>query len=173
VQQLTGDYPAATASLAQSLDLFRHIRHQLGQANALNNLGAVQREIGDHQAAATSLTQALDLFRHLGHRHGQAETLNNLGSLLRHTPGNNTGAIARYQQALSLARDIHAPLEEARALGGLGQCFLDAPDSSSAIVHLEQALSIFQLIGVPETQQVKAALDRLAADTPASPERRR
>ena len=34
VQWLTGDYPAAAASLTQALDMYRDLGHRKGQANA-------------------------------------------------------------------------------------------------------------------------------------------
>ena len=39
MQRLTGDYPAATASHARALKLYRDLGNRLGEANALNNMG--------------------------------------------------------------------------------------------------------------------------------------
>ena len=57
VQQLTGDYPAAAASLTQALQLFRDLGDRRGQAWALNHLGVVQQLTGDYPAATASLTR--------------------------------------------------------------------------------------------------------------------
>jgi tetratricopeptide (TPR) repeat protein len=108
VQQLTGDYPAATAGTQRALALYRDLGHLEGQANALNCLGVVQQETGDHPAAAASHQQALTLFGDLGNRLGQAEALNRLGELATRTA--NTGqARERHTQALAIARDIRTP----------------------------------------------------------------
>ena len=82
MQWRTGDYPAATASLTQALQLFRDLGDRRGQAWTLDGLGVVQQLTGDYPAAVASLTRALELFRDLGDRHGQAGTLINLGELL-------------------------------------------------------------------------------------------
>ena len=66
VQRLTGDYPAAAASLTQALQLSRDLGDRHGQAWALDDLGVVQQLTGDYPAATASLTQALQLFRDLG-----------------------------------------------------------------------------------------------------------
>ncbi|MGW4116929.1 AfsR/SARP family transcriptional regulator, partial [Actinosynnema sp. NPDC004786] len=56
-----------------------HTGDRLGQANALNNLGTVQRARGELGVAEATSTRALDLFTDLGDRRGQAIALNNLG----------------------------------------------------------------------------------------------
>ena len=80
VQQLTGDYPAASATLAQARDLFCEIGDRQGQAQALLQLGVVQQLTRDQHAAA-SLMQALQLFHDLGDRRGEAEAASNLSGL--------------------------------------------------------------------------------------------
>ena len=67
-QELTGDYPAAAASLARALQLSRDLGDRQIQAWALTQLGVVQRQTGDYPAAAASLTRALQLSRDLGDR---------------------------------------------------------------------------------------------------------
>jgi hypothetical protein len=46
VRQLTGDYPAAAASLQQALEIFRDIADRDGQACVLSNLGALHTATG-------------------------------------------------------------------------------------------------------------------------------
>ena len=50
LQQLTGQYPAASASQNEALQLFREIGDRQGQAWALLQLAVVQRLTGDQQA---------------------------------------------------------------------------------------------------------------------------
>jgi hypothetical protein len=52
------------------------------------------------------------------------------------------------------------PLEEARALEGVGRCRLRHGDTGQAIRQLQAALKIYQQIGAPGGQQVKPHLDR-------------
>src|ERR1700733_9086399 len=59
VQGLPGDFPAATASLTQAVQLSRDLGDRRGQAWALRDLGVVQRRTGDYPAATASLTQSL------------------------------------------------------------------------------------------------------------------
>ena len=114
VQELTGDYPAAAASLTQALQLFRDLGDRRGQAWALNQLGVVQRRTGDYPAATASLTRALQLFRDLGDRRGQAWALHDLGVVQQRT-GDYPAAAASLTRAL---RAVPRPGRPARP--GLG-----------------------------------------------------
>jgi len=168
----TGDYPAAATSLQQALALFRETEFRLGQAGTLEGLGVVQLETGDYPAAAISLQQALSLYRGPGdradpadppnshrNRTGEAAALNSLGWLASRTakPG-----LARdhHAQALAIARDIGVPLEEGRALEGIGQSCLQEGNPGQAVTYLQQALTIYQRLGSPYARRVQKTLRR-------------
>jgi tetratricopeptide (TPR) repeat protein len=157
VQELTGDYPAATASLTQALQLFRDLGDRPGQGWALNQLGIVQRRTGDYPAATASLPQALQLFRDLGERHGEAQASINLGELLFLSSAHRE-ARGYYDRALSIARDINAPVEQARAHEGIGRCHSQEGNLGQGSAHLRQALAIYRRIGAPEAQRIEATL---------------
>jgi len=152
VQQLTGDSSAATASLTQALQLFRDLGDRQGQAWALNHLGVVQQLTGDHPAATTSLTQALQLSRDLGDRYGHADASINLGELLFLSSAYRE-ARGYLAQALSIARDINLPVEEARALEGIGRCHIQEGNPGQGAADLRRALEIYQRIGAPEARR--------------------
>ena len=120
MQLLIGDYPAATASQTQALQLYRDLGDRQGQAWALNNLGAVQQCTGDYPAATASQAQALRLFRDLGDRRGQAWALNQLGLVERLT-GDYVAATASLTQALQLFRDLSDRHGQADASINLGE----------------------------------------------------
>jgi len=170
VQLETGEYPAATASFQQALALARETRYRLGQALTLNALAAVQLETRDYPAADASLQQAIALIRRPrdgpGHtdtldsarcRWAEADSLNNLGRLASCTADGRL-ARSRHSQALSLARDIGTPFEEARALEGIGQSHLQEGNTGLAVTPLRQALAIYQRIGSPYAQRVQETL---------------
>jgi tetratricopeptide (TPR) repeat protein len=110
------------------------------QAWALNYLGVAQTVTGDYPSAATSVTQALELFRDFGDRHGEAAASINLGELLCLSSPHRE-ARSYYDRALSIARDINAPLEQARALEGIGRCHSQEGNLGQDAAHLRQAAS--------------------------------
>jgi len=110
------------------------------------------------------MTRALELFRHLGERRGEAEASINLGQL-RFLSSAHREARGYYTQALSIARDINAPVEQARALEGIGRCHSQEGNPDQGSAHLRQALAIYRRIGAPEAQRVEANLLKLAMMT--------
>jgi tetratricopeptide (TPR) repeat protein len=164
VHRLTGAYDAANASLTEALGLFRAVGDRLGQAIALNYRGSVLHLTARDRAATASMAEAMDLFSGLGNQHGQAEVHNSLGTLLLDA-SDYSSALDHYRQAQQLAEDVHAALEEARALEGIGRCLARSAGLDEGIAHLERALAIYQRIGASEAEHATAVL----ADLQGSP----
>ena len=112
------------------------------------------------------------MFRDLGDRDGQAEVLNNLGELLSRS-ADGQQARDHHARALAIAREISAPLEEARALEGLGHCLLRDGNPGDAAAHWQQALTIYQRIGAPDARRIQETLRQHGiTTTPGSRARR-
>jgi hypothetical protein len=71
-----------------------------------------------------------------------------------------TGAAERtvIDAELAIARDIGDPLQEARALEGIGQCHLRDGNPGDGTSYLRQALTIYQRIRAPAAQRVQGTL---------------
>ncbi len=146
LQQLTSDYPAATATLAEAIGLFRDLGDLPGQAYALNHLGLVQVDVADYPAAAASHRQALGLARDAGDQLAEAVSLIDLGMVQQMT-GDYPAATASYEQALPLARSVGSAFDEADALCELGAVRRLTGDYPAAIACEHQALDLFQHLG--------------------------
>jgi Tetratricopeptide repeat len=83
--------------------------------------------------------------------------LNSLGELASRTSATHQ-ARDYHSQALAIASEIGAPLEQARALQGIGHSHLQDGNPGQAAVHLGQALAIYQRIGAPDAGHVREAL---------------
>jgi tetratricopeptide (TPR) repeat protein len=117
----------------------------------------VQQLTGDYPSAAASCQRALQLFCDVGDRRGQADALNSLGQLATETA--DTGQARRHHaRALTIARDLDAPLEQARALEGLGRAHLHEGNPREGYDQLCQALTIYQRIGAPAAHRVEETL---------------
>jgi len=147
LQRETGDYPAATASLARALALYGEAADPFGQADALNSLGVVQQETGDYPAATASQQRALALYRDLGDLLGQAWTLDDLG-LVQQGTGNYLAAAASHQRALDVFRDLGNRLGQAEALNRLGELATRTSATGEARELHNQALAIARDIGL-------------------------
>jgi tetratricopeptide (TPR) repeat protein/transcriptional regulator with XRE-family HTH domain len=164
LRRQTGDYQAAVDALASAMVIYRDLGDQLGRANALVSLGSVRRLAGDYQAAGRDLAEGLEIHSHHGHRGGVAEALNETGSL-RHLLGDPAAAAEYHHQALDLAMEIAMPLEEGRALAGLGRCALATGNRQAAVNHLDRAHTILKCTGSAEADIVAGELNEIRAAT--------
>ncbi len=165
LRRATGNYPGAVEALEEALDIYRDLGNRLGQAHALAHLGKMRWLTGDYQGGTEALANALDIYCDLGDRQGQAVALNEIASLHR-MRGALDPARTCHQQALSLAREIEDPLEEAHALVGLAHCALAAGYTADAISGLRQAQGIFHRIGDAEADNVTSELEALIMRSP-------
>jgi tetratricopeptide (TPR) repeat protein len=141
MQTMTEDGPAAAASAAAALQLYRDLGDRTGQAAALTMIGFLHTVTDDFPAAVAELSQALELFRGLGHRRGQGDALLNLGVAHRWT-GNYPAAASCLRQALELYRDTGYRTGQVDALTRLGAVQQLAGDHPAAATTLRQALAL-------------------------------
>jgi tetratricopeptide (TPR) repeat protein len=146
----------AESNCQKALELYRDIGDQLGEAHALNYLGSLQCAIGMHEASASTLAQALRLYRTLGHRLGQAEVFNSLGDLrMREIQGQDR---TPYEQALAIAQELGARLEEAHALEGIGNDNIENGNIEDGAIFLRRSLEIYRRIGCVHADRVDKTL---------------
>jgi tetratricopeptide (TPR) repeat protein/transcriptional regulator with XRE-family HTH domain len=146
LQQLLGDYPAATATLAQAAELYGDLGDQTGQAHALNHLGLVHQDTGDYRAASASHQQALALARAAGDPLAEAVSLTDLGQVQQLT-GDYPAAVASHRQALAMFRSLNSRFDEADALCQLGFAARALGDYPAAASYLQQGLAQFRDLG--------------------------
>jgi tetratricopeptide (TPR) repeat protein len=156
VRQLTGDFAGAAELGGQALELHRTLGNRQGEANALRDLGSVRTRMRDFAVATDLLARSRRLFEEVGDRQGEAEALNSMGVLLAES-GEPQKALAAYEQALLLARQVRRPLDEAHALEGTARCQAHT-DTQAAITSLREAVAIYQRIGAAETTAVTSYL---------------
>jgi tetratricopeptide (TPR) repeat protein/DNA-binding XRE family transcriptional regulator len=146
LQQLRGDYLAATATLAQATALYGDLGDQRGQAYALNHLGLVHQDTGDYQAAAACHQQALALARGAGDPLAEAVSLTDLGQVQQLT-GDYPAAVVSHTQALATFRRLNSRFDEADALSQLGFAARAVGDYPAAATYLQQGLDQFRDLG--------------------------
>lgn len=163
VRYQTGDYIEAAGLQNQALDLYRGLGSRIGEAIGLCELGRLHHLTGDYAAAAQLLDRALTLYQDLGYRLGEAEVLNVTGKLVAESVGPRE-ALELHRASMQLARQIHSPLEEARALEGAANCQLHAGERTAALADLREAVAIYTRIGVPAAKAAKEFLRSLKGE---------
>lgn len=158
---LTGDYQGLARDLGCALNIYADIGDLNGQAQALTILGRVRLSTGDLKDAADQIETALDMFSRIGCRGNETWALNDYAAVIAAT-GNHQHARRLYHDALRLAGETSQLDEEALALEGIGNCDLRADDDQGGVLHLEQALKIFQRVGMkPDADRVRNRLSAI------------
>jgi tetratricopeptide (TPR) repeat protein len=98
---LRGQLAVATASLTRAQTLYDQLGNRLGEANALTELGHVQRLRGEFAAASANLTRAHTLYTQLEDHTGQECSSTELG-VVRYLTGDFSAAIDYLTGARSL-----------------------------------------------------------------------
>lgn len=115
-----GDYEEAAALFGEAQALYVELGDQEGQAEMLNNLGAVHTQERRWDEAADSFNQAKDLFDSLGHKDGKAQTLGNLGTMWGHR-GDKDMAVEHLKAAADLFHETGERDKEAATLRALSR----------------------------------------------------
>jgi tetratricopeptide (TPR) repeat protein len=146
IQRLTGDLPAATASLTRALEFCRAAGNQHGEVKTLTRLAEVQWVTDDYPGATASLTRAMGLCRDLGNRYGEARALTRLGSVQDMT-GSRAAAADSLAKALAIFRGLGNRHGEAKALTSWAAIQTNAEDFPAATTSLARALELYRDLG--------------------------
>ncbi|MCP4406536.1 MAG: tetratricopeptide repeat protein [Gammaproteobacteria bacterium] len=103
--------------------------------------GAYHNAVGDYEAALAISKQASQWAAKSGDGPSQAQGMINSGQALLHQ-GVYEMASQQYQRASDLAQTAMAPIQVARAWGGLGRCAFRLGDYPTAIDYHQQALHL-------------------------------
>jgi tetratricopeptide (TPR) repeat protein/transcriptional regulator with XRE-family HTH domain len=144
--RIDGPWADAIARHTAAIQAARHLGDRSGQANALQDLGNVQRMTGNYPAAAQAQQQALDIYRDLGDRLGQANALRDVG-LGRIMATDFPAAAQALEQALDIYRDLGDRLGQASTLRFLGEGQRAVDDYPGAAQAQQQALDIYRDLG--------------------------
>ncbi|MFI5671198.1 tetratricopeptide repeat protein [Streptomyces sp. NPDC051704] len=159
VRLALGDAPGGAAAAGEALAIATALGDRRGMAAALRAESAVHAHEGRTEAAVPRLTAARDLCEEIGDRQGRAALLNDLGEVRLASAGAGAGAEDLHREAAGLARELGSPLEEARALAGLGRYERVRGEPDLAAGLLQRALTLFSRIGAAEQERLAAELD--------------
>ena len=150
---LLGRYDEAVESYRAATAELRAAGDRRSEAAVLNNLGVLLRQRGRYAEALDRHRQALAVMRAAADLTGECEVCNDTGVTLR-AAGRHREALEHFRRALELARRAGEPYEQARALSGVAG-LVDPAEAENA---WREALALFSRLGVPEADEVRAAL---------------
>ena len=143
----------------RALDLYRAADHWAGQVWVRNNIGYSHALLGNYQQAISYCQRALAGLQELGERCWEAATWHSLG-YIRHQLGHHQQAVSCYQRSLDICQELADRYNEADTLDHLGNVHYSAGDTDAARRTWTLALHIFDEIGHPDRDRVRAKLRR-------------
>lgn len=162
-----GDYDGALEAAGRALTLYRAVGDHAAATSAQHALGWTHVLLGDHRRATVHLEEALaGLDGHYGTRYGKANTWDSLG-IARHHLGEHQRAIACFQCALRLYREIGDTFSEANTLRHLGDTYLAVGDPGSARTVWEHALRLLVRTDPAAASELRTRLRALGDAVPA------
>ncbi|WP_157968607.1 AfsR/SARP family transcriptional regulator [Streptomyces geranii] len=161
------DYDGALDAAGRALALYRTIGDHGAATSAQHALGWTHVLRGDHRQATVHLEEALAGLDGLyGTRYGKAGTWDSLG-IARHHLGEHQRAIAAFQCALRLYREVGDTYSEAGTLRHLGDTYLAVGDPGSARTVWEHALRLLTPADPTAASELRTRLQALGDAVPA------
>ncbi|MGI5507158.1 tetratricopeptide repeat protein [Lentzea sp. CA-135723] len=156
-----GRHTEALAHHDNAIAVFREIGDPVGEAEVLVNLGATHERMGRYETAADLCRDAEELAVRLGDRLLRCAALNGRGRALCGLSRFDE-ALACHEEALTHAREIQDPEQEARSFDELAAVRSHTGDVAEARRLLNAALTIYETLRMPEATVVRQRLDVLA-----------
>lgn len=126
-----------------ALRLYREIKDQKGEMNALINLGIAYETFEQYAKAIDHYQQGLTIAREIKDRKIETDTLNSLGYVYTvGYPRDYQQAIDYEKQGLAIAREIKYRMGEVDALNRLGIVYKAQENYQQAINYYQQSLAI-------------------------------
>ncbi|MFD0565081.1 tetratricopeptide repeat protein [Kitasatospora saccharophila] len=123
-------------------------------ADTLYQLGVVLRATGSPGEAAVHLREAHQLYRQQQHPIWEGYSLARLAACLL-ADGQFAAAAEAAEESLSIAREIEAAYCQGMANAALGEALLELGQPSRGLACLQEALTVFTRLGVPEARPVQ------------------
>lgn len=144
-----GEYEEATELFQNAHTLFEELGDERGQAEMLNNLGAIHTQEERWDEAAQAFNQAMAAFQSLQDQVGQAQTLGNLGTMYRYQ-GDSDSAVEHLKKAIDLFHDAGERGKEAVTLRLLSRIRLGQARWLEALHFYDLSLACVQPPGIKE-----------------------
>lgn len=152
-----GNQEDAVISYENAVSVARAAGNGTIEGYALRALGEIHTRANQHSEALTHCLRALELARQSGNRNIENRALRTLGEVHRHL-GEPDKSCQRFEEALHVAKETGNRYEEACAHDGAAQTQYECGNTHTATVHWRQALELFDDLGIPEGDRVRARL---------------
>ncbi|MDX3851779.1 AfsR/SARP family transcriptional regulator [Streptomyces sp. AK02-01A] len=162
IRLATGRTESAVALSQQGIDIYDSMGHTLRGANGRYALGLALAQGGQLSEATDRLHEALEVFRDSRQRLWEGMTLFRLAEV-DVSARKMAQAASRAEMALTMLRDIGGEWRRGNVLTVLGRALNGIGQTGRAQVCWRDALAIYDALGSPEANEVRALLTPMAA----------
>ncbi|WP_424535084.1 tetratricopeptide repeat protein [Sphaerisporangium viridialbum] len=156
--QHLGRHGEALERYQNALHLYRDIGDRRSEAHTLNSIGSCYASVGHDVQALIHHQKALHLSTELSERQQQARALLGIGDAHQRARRHET-SLEFYDRAVGVARGIGDVHQEAQTLDRMGTALHQTGHPAHARRNWEQALELYERVGVvPEAQSLRARL---------------
>ena len=146
LQQRTGQWSEAKATLAEALAIFRDLGDRAGVAKSLHEIGRVHQARGDYPAALEHYRRSLEIKEQLGDRVGVASSQHEIGRV-HQARGDYPAALEHYRRSLEIAEQLGDRAGVAQSLHQIGMVHQACGDYPAALEHYRRSLEIAEQLG--------------------------
>lgn len=144
-----GEYEEATEVFEKAHTLYQELGDRRGQAEMLNNLGAVHTQEERWGDAAEVFAEARSIFESLEDKEGEGQTLGNLGTMYRYQ-GDKDAAVEHLKQAIDLFHEVGDREKEAATLRVVSRISLGQAQWFDALHFYDLSLACAEPQGIKE-----------------------
>lgn len=130
----------------ESLEVFKQIGDVNGEANMLNNIGAIYFNQGLDVKAIEYYLESLRAAEKAGNKLRILTALVNIGSVYSNKPETHVKALEYYHKALPLCLELDNPSAIGTTTVNMGQIFLEAEEYDSALYYFERSYEAFSMV---------------------------
>jgi tetratricopeptide (TPR) repeat protein len=163
-----GDVPASISFYSASLEIERELGIDRGVAQRHRRIGEVLAKANRPAEAAEHLRQARRMFADLGDEKDEAKVLVGLARLDARG-GDVASAKRRLERARRVLAEAGSAFYQADVLVGFADVAECDDDPGAARGHLAEALALYEQVGGPQVERVRARLRRYDAEIAEPP----
>ncbi|MCM3810762.1 tetratricopeptide repeat protein [Streptomyces sp. DR7-3] len=154
------DRPRAEEALCQALELYREVSDLVGEAAALNALGALHHDRGEHDQALRRCADALGAVERTVERSGLADVLFTLAKV-HLARSERDEAISLYRQACDIYCEQENWPNEDKTRLLFAEVLVSAGETDTAVRELERVIVLRELMGGEGVREVRERLEGL------------
>lgn len=144
VYYFVGNYLGAATNWQEALKIFRSIDHKQGEANMLNNLGAINNNEGDDSKALELYLESLAVAEEIGDKVRVYTAQQNIGLIYAKKTITYAKALEYYFKALPISEELGVHYDIGHIAANIGEIYFNQEEDDIALQYFDKSLEAFE-----------------------------